>query len=454
MAVLFRRGPIDVFITDFVAHSKSLKRGKFTKENIGELVFPGNQHPKIRLWECYAEKSTRALDGANLQSILDACRQLLRDQLKSLGESDPNAGVAAFEKRVCRKLNLRPAKATPDDFRFDTCSAEALSVADFGIPNILDWPNETFPSLDDLQAVQDRSIPTLREVVDHITRETDDHRRIKLLHIAVSILYVNHPGTRWHDTAINLALTAASQAHLPLLAKGRHITDDLQHPATWLTFHLSSGGFLPTLDSPFNYLRYALGGQRMPEQIWRGARDSLEESIIAANRYTEMRPNDEFAIAMRSGSMSMKARFLAVTGGTGDLRTADSLQKQSLRDLDRISVPYGFAYPVLKNIVLSKLKAAIRCCEQAAEACDRAGARTSAVAFAALQFHLTAAYGRQPTSDSQLRQLAAESLTSPAVRYKCSHICDVAAVQALLAKPNHPRSTPDRERNRLAPGRG
>lgn len=153
-----------------------------------------------------------------------------------------------------------------------------------------------------------------------------------------------------------------------------------------------------------------------------------------ADRYARMRPDDEEAIETRIGVTSMAARLLAVTGGGDDLREADRLHKDSQRDLDRISRPYGFAYPVLRAIVRAHTKSAIGHCERAIDACEHGGDHTSAAAFGALQLHLTARSGRAATAAPHLRSLAAAALASPNTRFKCSHIFDESAVAAILSQ--------------------
>ncbi len=231
---------------------------------------------------------------------------------------------------------------------------------------------------------------------------------------------MNHPGTRWHETAFNLAHKAAAYAELTRLTKGYRIPDEIRQLATYSAFHLSGSRFVPTLDSPYNYLGYALQSERMPCEHWRQLQGSLEEAIQAAEHTLKCVPADPFAIHMRSGIVSMKARMLAVTGDADDLREADKLQKHSLRDLERMSLPYGYAYPVLKSIVQARLKDAIRWCQKAVEDCQRAGAKTSAAAFGALWFQLTdrMAMDRPPTR--RFAALASEALASSIVRYKCS----------------------------------
>jgi hypothetical protein len=450
MPELFSKSLLKALIDDFVTHSKLLKSFKFTRSDIACAVFENSdpENAKTRLWERCSTKSPRPLDAADLISIINACRSLLHDQLVQLDQPGPASLIAEFEKRVCRKLNFAGERATIDDFRIDRRQADALSEADFGVPDILSWHDQTFGFAQELRVIQERSVQTLPEVIDQIVRESDDRRRTKLLHVALSIACLNHPGTPGHETAYNLALTAASKANLLLMTKGYRISEDVQHVAIHLHCHLNRARFIPTLDSHTNYFRYAIEGKAMTEKLWREILPFVEESILMAKQYAEMRPTDERAIQMRSAALSMKARFLAVSGRAGALKEADQLQKESLIGLERAALPYGFAYPVLKNIVQSRFKVAIRCCEEAVLACQHAGDDVSAAAFGALRFHLTDLCGRGVTKDTTSRQLAAKSLASTAVRYKCSHIFDAAAVRRLLDEiepttphEGHPRST-------------
>lgn len=434
---LFLKSRFRNFIGEFVEHSKSLKRGKFTRDAIAQLIFPNSDpaYAKSHFSACYRDNSARELDAGTLLTALDVSRSLLLKQLQALDRPAPESELAEFEKSVCRSLKFGGTRATLDDFRIDRCHAEAISAEDFGVPDILAWGDQTFGFYRELAAIQERSVRSLRELVHRIAREDDDRRRIKLLQVACSIASLNHPGTRWHETAFNLALTAASQANLLLLTKGYRIAEELRQPATYLNVHLNWARFIPTLDSPTNYFRYAIQGKPMPSHVWREIRPFLEESVAAATFYAEMLPNDAHAVELRSSALSMKARFLAVSGQAGALREADKLQKESLRDLERFSLPYGFAYPVLKDIVQSKFKAAIRRCQEAVAVCQRSDAGVSAAAFGALQFHLTSLCGKGATRDAEVRRLAADSLASTAARYKCSHIFDAQAVEALLAAP-------------------
>ena len=436
MPELYSKSLVKAFIDDFVAHSRGWKSFRGTRSAIACAVFPGSDpdNAKTRLWECYSTKSPRPLDAANLVSILNACRSLLHDQLTRLNQPSVEQVISDFEKGACRKLNFAGNRATLDDFRIDRRRTDALSEADFGVPDVLTLNDDTFGFIRELSIIQERSVQVLDEVIDQIVRESDDHRRVKLLRVALSIACLNHPGTPWHETAYNLALTAASKANLLLMTKGYRIREEVQHLATHMTYHLNCARFIPTLDSHTNYFRYAIQGKTMPATLWREICPYVEESILIANQYAKMRPTDELAIRLRSAALSMKARFLAVSGQPGALREADELQKQSLMGLDRVSLPYGFAYPVLKNIVESKFKAAIHCCEEAVLACQRAGAHVSAAAFGALHFHLTDLCGCGATRDSAIRRLAADSLASTATRYKCSHIFDAAAVDRLLSQ--------------------
>jgi hypothetical protein len=430
------------FLDAVVERSASLQYGAFTLARIARTVFPQasrkleRDNARSRLWECYSPRHPRPLKAVHLQAILNACRNLLREQYQSPALRNRNADreLTEFERDLCKRLGFKNSgRATVDDFRLDERVEHAATPAEFGIPDVVEWREGSFDFAARLKATQSHSIETLEELVPRIASTDNDEKRLRLLQVALSISALNHPGTRFHDRAFELALVAADSAQLLRLVYGPRTPDPLRRVATRMLYHLHFNRFLPTLDSPTNYARYALQGKRLPDAVWHQVRGSLEQAILDARRLVEIDPENHEAIRFRSAVLSMKARFLAVRGDAAAWREADALHRESLEEVDRIPQPYGFAYPILKDIVRSRIDSAIRRSVEATRILEDAGGHASAAAFAALFLQLTQRK-REASADKQFRELAMKALSSVSIQYQCSHVFDAQALKAILSK--------------------
>jgi len=443
-------GPLlGAFIDGVVRHSKTLQYCSFNRKAIAIRVFGKNRHAEAYLSKCCSPSSDRYLTASRLEDILDACRTLLTEQQRRLGVVDPTACVTDIEREVSQALGLPVGrKAEVADFSLEERFETATSAKEFGVPDLAAFPASSLEFLDDLRATQSHGLSVMQLLVPRISRTSDVNRRLDLLQVVLSIASLHHPGSRRFHEAHNQALIAAGNAQLFALTAGNRISDGVRSRATGLLIHLFALPFTPTLDSPANALRYAFMRTRLDDRTWRSFQSSVKQAVLATEQLVSIDPSNEHSHRIRAAYLSQHARLLAATAGSGSLREADQLEKQSLRHGERLSYPYGHLYPIQTDILRSRLKPAIQKCEQAIDAFEAASNSSSAAAFAALQLQLTRMHGGDPTADSRIRELARAAVTSPSIRYQCSHVFDAESVCKLLPSVRSAKSKSARRAKR------
>jgi hypothetical protein len=229
-----------------------------------------------------------------------------------------------------------------------------------------------------------------------------------------------------------------------LLAKGYHVAEPIRMTATRLLCTMNWARFAPTLDSPTNYMSRAARGRQLDQSLWQDIHAFLNDSIILADKMIEIDPHDPWVIQKRCSILSLKARLLLATGSASGRREADKLHALSLGDLERLAHPYGFAYPVHRDVLCGNTKSAIRRCQTAVEVLGETGlCPESEAAFAALLVQLSAENGDGGTEDGHIRRLADAAAHSSAIRYHCGHIFTADVVRKLLRRQSKNRSSLD-----------
>ena len=233
-----------------------------------------------------------------------------------------------------------------EHFLLDARLPTAVRPDDLSIPDLIAARHGSFEAVKDVRHLQLRTFGILNEIVRYLRYASSDDHRLNLLYIAICIAMFNHPGSRLHDHANDLVLSALGDARFNHFLYSQRASDEQRRQATRLELYLHWSRLNPPLDSLANYSRYAFCDQRLPAALWSNFEPLLARAILAAEHNVEVDRDNPYAIQERSSTLSMKARLLAICGGQRNWREADQLQKASLRDLDRVSFPYGFAYPV------------------------------------------------------------------------------------------------------------
>jgi hypothetical protein len=209
MSETYSKTLLRAFVDAFVTRSKSLGLSPFNRRNIAERAFAGNnrKNAKSRLSECCSPRSPRPLDARALATVLDACRESLRLQYVKLGDPDPDGKVSDDEGNVCRALRLTDSgRVHLDDFRLNRCLENAETVADIGLPDLIAWRDGSFGFSNELESIQARSIALLEELFPRIAAASSDEERLRFATVAVNVAMLNHPASRWHERAFDLAL--------------------------------------------------------------------------------------------------------------------------------------------------------------------------------------------------------------------------------------------------------
>ena len=354
----------------------------------------------------------------------------LRAQYRACNEPFPDAKASAFEKGVCKQLGMVCADyVTVEDFRTDRRIELASNLADLGLPDILEWRQDQFGFAADLASVQDRSVALLESLLPAISQSSVE-RRLRLLHFAVSIACLNHPGSKRHEEAIQLAAKAADLAGLHEILATKHRRAEIHVEAFRLSLHLKTSFFIPTLNSPTNYMQYLLRGRRMTAGTWASIERHVDEAIVVADAMVKINPGCQRALRERISTLTMKARLLAALGDSASLSEADRLYKRSCADEERLQVPYGFLYPIVRDVARGKPRLAILKTEKAVAAFQTTGNHAATRAFAALLVHLTEKATTRMTNDRSLLALANEAAKSPAIQYQHSHVFGISHLRS------------------------
>lgn len=437
MSATYSKSILKAYVEAFIQHSRSLRYWSFNRTQIAAEVFPTQapQNAKSHFSAACSTANPRPLTAHEIKATLATCRKLLLDQLRRLDAEHPERIVDDFERQLCRQLRFRsPLRAGVDDFLWDDRLADAKTPAEFGLPDIAKWESYPF-DFSQVVAARSYSIELLEEITAHLAAADDAEDRISLLHTAICAAALHYPGSPHHERALNLSLEAADLAKLSLLRKSYQSSDEHRLQATDLGFQLNYLAFRPLLDSPVNYLTAALQNRRLPATQWQRIHGFLNEAVMLSEQLVEIDPQLTRSWVHVSSVLSMKARMLLAAGGVSAVREADALHRRSVQVLDRLQRPYGMAYPILKDIILSKRKSALRRCQQTIEANEQAGIHHAAAAFSALFLQLTHAEDTQATTDSHLRDMARRAVESPEIRYSLSHVFDARAVERILKLP-------------------
>jgi hypothetical protein len=448
MPLKFSKARLSKYVKEFVDRSKSLdSKGQFRDKDIAELVFGRTDKYAAQHFSAAISPTNEApLRQGQVVRILEACNHLLEQQYQVLRIPNAYSPITQFEREVCQRLRISSnGPATLDDFREIDLIANATNVEEFGLPDLLDWSRRSYDFATDLRNAQRYSMDTLRAIRDWIATCGDKCRRLQLAYVAVSASTLNPPGSQWHEDAFNSAMKIAAHAQVWPIAADKHERDDLRQQAIRVEHRLRWSRVSPLLNSPCNYMRYALFGQKMPSEVWAGIEHTLGEAVIGVRREYALDPTNQRVIRHMSATQLMKARLLLVAGRATD---AEQMYKESLLSLEHVSspAPYRYVYPILRDLVRTRFKHALHNIEMAIAAFESAEMAACAMAFAALHIHVSHLFGNarqgghrnDPTADSHIRKLAARAVASPVIRYEFSHVFDPATIRQLLY-PNTPR---------------
>lgn len=436
----FSRSLLSAFVSAFIAESHRLARrrgvddSRFFQYHIGHAVLDteSERNAKIHFSQMLRPHSRQRIRAEHVERALAECRRLLRNQLRGLSVRSPDLELARIERDICSSLRLKGAVASVDDFRQARLLETAKSPEDFGFVDVIAWRDGTMGFVERLRQHQDRSLVVLQELTTQIAIITDIRRKIELMHAALAIASINHPGSRHHTAITDLALQAEAAAGLTRLANSPSTPEDVRERAAFLNYHLHQLFVLPTLDSPFNCMRLALANTRLDSQKCAAATMHLDQIIAWASYRAWANPSDTRAIRERSSALSSKARLYLATGNRGLQREADRLHKESLVGIERLSQPYGLLYPIYNDVLKKDHRNALRRCEESIALCLSREDHSSAGAFAALFVHLSAVHSGSPTSRKWVRDIARTAVSSPSACYQFSHVFEARPVSRLL----------------------
>ena len=443
---MLSRALLRSFVRSYVDESRRLaaaqldSRGSFAQEDIARRVFPGRRSATAMLSRVVGPRGNAAATAGMARRLADECRSLLDAQHRALGTRNPQQAVATFEKATCDRLGIRWQNSLDcDSLLLHRRIEGAKTLADWGLPDVMGWRDAMFgPSLD-LPAILDLSYDVIREIAAHIPDQAPQ-RKIELSRMAASIAGLNYPGSPHHANVYELALQAGSQAGLLHLSRSWRVNTSLQREASEQLFQLNSAPFTPTLDSPYNFTAHVMSGVPLSPQRWAAVESDVDRVIGNAIDMVRIDPSP-WSFRLRCSAYSMKARLLLAVGGPGAVRQADWCHDLSIRDLDRIGHPYGFAYPVLRAAALTDYSAALSCCEHAIDTFRRSMLTQSANAFAALYVQLMDKRSPGTLPDEQVVQMARSAVTDPSTRYQCSHVFEASVVAQLVRLRKRRRRT-------------
>jgi hypothetical protein len=443
MSTRYAGTALAAFVDEFIARSSTLRQKQFNRKSIAYRAIGRSQNAIARMAKCCSLDAGRHLTAPILAAILDGCRDLLAEQLRANGVSDPEFDVATFERDICEQQTLSPTgRAEPDDFNLTQRFEAAMTAAEFGIPDILAWQEGTFAFNEKLRTTQARSVEVMKYLVPRIARTHDASRKLDLLAVTLSIAALNHPGTRWHDSMRRLALKAAEYVDVDRLASGNGVSVEISQRALGHLIDLRSLSFLPTLDSPANAVqRYTLRGTYLPDTLWLAFQRDVENTLQATANLLRLDSTNARAHLCCAAYLSQKARLLAATGHPAHVREARKLEEQSKRHASRCSYPEGLIFPIQECLVKGNTDAALKQCEMAILSLEQSQRHTAATAFAALFLQITSLRGETPTTDRRIRELAREAINCSSTRYQYSHIFDAASSRRLLGPGRPPRTS-------------
>ena len=418
------------YVDEFLRESDRLSREghgpRSYQHDIARDVLPGH-HAPVHFNRLL--KGVRCLTRQHVADTIEACRTALSLQVDGEREQDKDVHILAFERRVCRSLHLpSQGSVTPSEFLIDRIADNLRTPEDLRFADLIEWRDGTMGFVTQLPALQRRSLAFLEELVPQIAHRGDDASRIRLLHIAISLAMLNHPGQKGHERAIRLASQAGEYAQLSRLCVSTSPSDDIAAAGARLITQLHWLRVLPTLDSPSNYMKYLLRQVSLPMAVWSTVEPHISLAADYACRYARIAPQSPDALKKRCSVVSMKARLMAATGQPSLIREADRLHDQSREGVEQLFEPYGLLYPIVRALATHDRRGAIAACEQARDVSLRFTNNSSQRAFSALLVQLTALGGSPPLADREAQTLAREAVESESLRYQFSHVFDATQV--------------------------
>lgn len=371
----------------------------------------------------------KALTADDLEATLGACRILLKQQYDYLHpRGSPNP--TEFESSLCKRLGLSGTMLQVRHFDIQEKLMTASTPAEFGHPDMVTW--EGAELLDDLASRQRSSLELLPLLRSAIELASTNERKLQLVHVAVSLATLHHPGEPWHERALHLAADAADAAGVLRLVHSRD--DSLRLQATRIVTQLHWCSFAPHLRSPTNYLPLVLSRTRLDPAVWRRIAHPLNVAVNYAGEQLRIAPTSPQVLREHASALSLKARLLLVTGDGDAIDEAEKLNREAVANLHLCDMPYGYVYPIMRGVWRGDLEDAVRHCGQALHRYQHGRDRRAEIAFGALFFHLTALASGKPTDDMMIRTLAREAASSPSIQYQYSHVFDIQSVRRLLRK--------------------
>jgi len=419
------------FVARFVRESSEIGGLKaFSRTRIAEEVYGRKIHAKAYFSKLCSPPLGRHPSPSHVDLALNACRELLREQIKQIGSPNPDARVREFEVEVCQSLGLPTTRSViSNDFLLDSVFESAWTPEEFGVPDIMSWSDGTLGFIDEVERYQNRSIEVMRHILGRVTRTHDIQRRLQLLYVACSISALNYPGSRWHEEAYQGTVKIAASSGLLELLYQSHVSPDLRWLALCRSMDLSSLTFMPTLDSPANVMLQAIRNQRISQEFSRDIQQSVQRTLFATEQLVEIDPESEYAHLNRAAFLSQHARILAAQNR---FREADQVYKSSLRHAERCLYTTLYLYPIQRAVLAGHMRKALSTCEWAVSDLKQSRNDPATFAFSALFLQLSSLANGKPTTDCHYREMARRAIRSPSDRYQFSHVFDTPTVRALL----------------------
>jgi hypothetical protein len=364
--------------------------------------------------------------------ILEACRDLLLKQFREVFPKEAEAKALAFERTVCKQLGFTSTPASPKDFDAAGVLATAKAGTLLNIPDMFDRMDRKCTFANKLGLHQEDGLALLRELPELVSATSDVDSRLGLLRVAMSAAILHYPGTEHHEEAIDLAWRAATHAEVPRLMYSPLIDDETRGKALGVWRMLHTARFIPTLESPLNHARQAVGKKRLPESAWNAVSMSLDAAMHSSLVRTKVVDKNLESILNLCSTLSLKSRGLVLRGDAASIREADEIDLKTKRICESLPFAYGHLYQLIRDIALGKTPRALKYCEDVIDLHEKTGDRETAAAFAGLHVQLRFDENKRPPPNDEYVKRVRPYLDSKPFLYRFSHLADFPRLRVLL----------------------